>query len=155
MINYCNDKRGFLTAIVPHELPHTALGLSDLCLNRGRVCSIASSTARLLAFTHRSCFATTCNIIHDQTQPMIHEYYCSRSWAVESDWSVGKLWMAMFARPYTPSTTHSIGGEGQRPDYILRLQDNYNRHTDLQTSVGVARMHACMLRQADNSITNY
>ena len=25
--------------------------------------------------------------------------------------------MAMFARPYTPSTTHSIGGEGQRPDY--------------------------------------
>ena len=25
--------------------------------------------------------------------------------------------MVMFARPYTPSTTHSIGGEGQRPDY--------------------------------------
>ena len=28
--------------------------------------------------------------------------------------------MAMFARPSTPSTTHSIGGEGQRPDYALR-----------------------------------
>ena len=36
---------------------------------------------------------------------------------------------------------------------ILRLQDNYNRRTGLQTSVGVARMHACMLRRADNSIT--
>ena len=23
--------------------------------------------------------------------------------------------MVMFARPYPPSTTHSIGGEGQRP----------------------------------------
>ena len=34
---------------------------------------------------------------------------------------------------------------------ILRLQDNYNRRTGLQTSVGVARIHACMLRRADNS----
>ena len=56
------------------------------------------------------------NDIHVQTTPTRHEYYCSRSWAVESDWSVGKLWMAMFARLSTPSTTHSIGGEGQRPD---------------------------------------
>ena len=34
---------------------------------------------------------------------------------------------------------------------ILHLPDNYNRHTDLQTSVGGARMHfmhACMRRQA-------
>ena len=36
---------------------------------------------------------------------------------------------------------------------ILRLPDNYNRHTGLQTSVGGARMqfkHECMRRQADN-----
>ena len=34
----------------------------------------------------------------------------------------------------------------------LRLPDNYNRRTDLQTSVGGARMHfmhACMRRRAD------
>ena len=32
---------------------------------------------------------------------------------------------------------------------ILRLPDNHNRRTDLQTSVGGARMHACMRRRAD------
>ena len=35
---------------------------------------------------------------------------------------------------------------------ILRLPDNYNRRSDLQTSVGGARMHfmhACMRRRAD------
>ena len=36
---------------------------------------------------------------------------------------------------------------------ILRLPDNYNHRTDLQTSVGGARMqfcmHACMRRRAD------
>ena len=31
----------------------------------------------------------------------------------------------MFARPYTPSTTHSIGGEGQRPDYPRRMREGY------------------------------
>ena len=32
---------------------------------------------------------------------------------------------------------------------ILRLPDNYNRRTDLQTSVGGARMHLMMRRRAD------
>ena len=38
---------------------------------------------------------------------------------------------------------------------ILRLPDNYNRRTGLQTSVGGARMqfmHACMRRRADNNV---
>ena len=71
--------------------------------------------ARLFRFHcwNRAAFFTS-NNIHVQTTPTIHEYYCSRSWADCE--SVGKLWMAMFARPSTPSTTHSIGGEGQRPD---------------------------------------
>ena len=55
--------------------------------------------ARLFRFHcwNRAAFSTS-NNIHVQTTPTIHEYYCSRSWAVESDWSVGKLWMALFGK---------------------------------------------------------
>ena len=59
--------------------------------------------------------------------------------------------MAMFARPYTPSTTHSIGGEGQRPDYAetsLACQINITvvYRVNNKCGRGSYALHACMRR---------
>ena len=36
------------------------------------------------------------NNIHTQTSPIIHEYYCSKSWAGKSDWPVGNYeWQSL------------------------------------------------------------
>ena len=48
------------------------------------------------------------NNIHTQTAPIIHEYHCSKSWAVKSDWSVGNCEWQCLLDPLLAVRPHVI-----------------------------------------------